>query len=64
MFKLNNFEYMEYMIEDYGLYCISKNLSDKTLKSYDQTLKLFALHLEYETLLFMDCNTYVLNNML
>lgn len=45
MSKLNNFEYM---IEDYGLYCTAKNLSQKTIISYDQTLKLFALYLENE----------------
>lgn len=45
MSKLNNFEYM---MEDYSLYCISKNLSQKTLKSYEQTLSLFALFLEKE----------------
>lgn len=45
MSKLNDFEYM---VEDYGLYCTSKNLSQKTLKSYDQTLKLFAMYLEKE----------------
>lgn len=30
------------------LYCTSKNLSPKTLSSYEQTLKLFALYLQNE----------------
>lgn len=43
--KINNFEYM---IEDYILYCTAKNLAQKTIVSYDKTLKLFALFLEKE----------------
>lgn len=43
--ELNNFEYM---IEDYSLYCTSKNLSQKTIISYDKTLQLFAMYLENE----------------
>lgn len=30
------------------LYCTSKNLAQKTLKSYEQSLKLFALYFEDE----------------
>ncbi|WP_232329056.1 MULTISPECIES: site-specific integrase [Metabacillus] len=30
------------------LYCDSKNLSRKTLSSYEQTLKLFLIYLEKE----------------
>lgn len=35
-------------IESFMLYCDSKNLSKKTLASYEQTLKLFVLFLENE----------------
>lgn len=37
-----------YYIEDFMLYCVSKNLSQKTMKSYEQTLKLFQLYMEKE----------------
>ena len=35
-------------IEDFLSYCQSKGLSQKTIFSYDQTLKLFAKYLEVE----------------
>jgi integrase/recombinase XerD len=36
----------EFQIENFTLYCTSKNLSKKTLASYEQTLKLLGLFLE------------------
>jgi integrase/recombinase XerD len=36
----------ELQIDNFMLYCASKNLSVKTMKSYEQTLKLFALYLQ------------------
>ena len=38
----------DYYIEDFMLYCVSKNLSKKTMKSYEQTLRLFQLYMEKE----------------
>lgn len=38
----------DYHIEDFMLYCVSKNLSQKTMRSYEQTLKLFQLYMETE----------------
>lgn len=38
----------DYYVEDFMLYCTSKNLSKKTMKSYEQTLKLFQLYMEDE----------------
>ncbi|EHQ90205.1 tyrosine-type recombinase/integrase [Desulfosporosinus youngiae] len=38
----------EASIEEFMLYCSSKNLSKKTIKSYEQTLNLFALYLKEE----------------
>lgn len=38
----------EYQIEEFMLYCTSKNLARKTLASYEQTLKLFSLFLSKE----------------
>ena len=38
----------DYYIEDFMLYCSAKNLSQKTMKSYEQTLKLFQLYMEKE----------------
>lgn len=38
----------DYYVEDFMLYCSSKNLSQKTMKSYEQTLKLFQLYMENE----------------
>ncbi|MDZ5609277.1 site-specific integrase [Bacillus pseudomycoides] len=35
----------ELQLDNFMLYCSSKNLSTKTLKSYDQTLKLFLLYM-------------------
>lgn len=40
---MSNFNYV---IEDYSLFCTSKNLSSKTIKSYERTLRLFAKYLE------------------
>lgn len=37
---------MEFHIDNFMLYCSSKNLSRKTLASYEQTLKLFTLFLK------------------
>ena len=45
MSKLTDFEFQ---IEDFMIYCISKNLSTKTTKSYEQTLKLFAMYMKDE----------------
>lgn len=39
---------MDYQIDSFMLYCDSKHLSKKTLASYEQTLKLFALYLKNE----------------
>ncbi|PEK08223.1 integrase [Bacillus toyonensis] len=38
----------EFQIENFMLYCTSKNLSVKTLKSYEQTLKLFSAYIKNE----------------
>lgn len=38
----------DYYVEDFMLYCSAKNLSQKTMKSYEQTLKLFQLYMENE----------------
>lgn len=35
----------EFQIENFMLYCTSKNLARKTLASYEQSLKLFAAYL-------------------
>lgn len=39
---------LEFLLEDFLIYCQSKNLSPKTLLSYEQTLKLFLLYLKNE----------------
>lgn len=39
---------LKFYIEDFMLYCSSKNLATKTMKSYEQTLKLFQMYLENE----------------
>ncbi|MGE7601285.1 tyrosine-type recombinase/integrase [Peribacillus sp. NPDC097675] len=39
---------LEFFLEDFLLYCQSKNLSLKTLASYEQSLKLFLLYLKNE----------------
>ena len=39
---------MDYLIEDFILYCMQKNLSVKTYSSYEQSLKLFELFLKEE----------------
>ncbi|GIM44537.1 hypothetical protein DNHGIG_00860 [Collibacillus ludicampi] len=39
---------IEFQIENFMLYCTSKNLSKKTLASYEQSLRLFAVYLERE----------------
>ena len=38
----------DYYVEDFMLYCSAKNLAIKTMKSYEQTLKLFQLYMEKE----------------
>lgn len=38
----------DYYIEDFMLYCSAKNLSIKTMKSYEQTLKLFQMYMNNE----------------
>lgn len=37
---------IEYQIDDFMFYCESKNLSKKTMGSYEATLRLFARYLE------------------
>ncbi|MEK4294036.1 tyrosine-type recombinase/integrase [Paenibacillus sp. FSL R5-0914] len=39
---------MQFQLDNFMLYCSSKNLSRKTLASYEQTLKLFMLYLKNE----------------
>ena len=39
---------LEFFLEDFLIYCQSKNLSPKTLSSYEQSLKLFMLYLKNE----------------
>lgn len=39
---------IDYLIEDFILYSMQKNLTTKTIKSYEQTLKLFQLFLKEE----------------
>lgn len=41
-------EQIDYDIDDFMNYCEVKNLSQKTVKSYEQTLRLFALYLKKE----------------
>ncbi|ASV69059.1 tyrosine-type recombinase/integrase [Cytobacillus kochii] len=36
---------LELQVDNFMLYCTSKNLSQKTLRSYEQTLRLFALYM-------------------
>jgi len=38
----------EFYVDSFMLYCTSKNLSRKTLTSYEQSLKLFAIYLKEE----------------
>ncbi|KEO83275.1 site-specific integrase [Tumebacillus flagellatus] len=38
----------EFQIDNFMLYCSSKNLSKKTLASYEQALKLFAFYAQKE----------------
>lgn len=38
----------EFQIENFMLYCSSKNLSRKTMASYEQALKLYCLYLKDE----------------
>lgn len=53
MAKLTKKQYQfDDYINDYMIYCVNKELSKKTLKSYESTLKLFAKYLEEE------CNIY------
>ena len=37
---------MDYEIDDFMSYCQSKALSKKSMRSYEQTLRLFAKYLE------------------
>ncbi|MEH6949640.1 tyrosine-type recombinase/integrase [Bacillus sp. JJ634] len=37
---------MELQLDNFMLYCSSKNLSKKTMRSYEQTLRLFVLYME------------------
>ena len=39
---------LEFFLEAFLIYCQSKNLSPKTLSSYEQSLKLFMLYLKNE----------------
>lgn len=41
-------EQIDYDIDDFMNYCEVKNLSKKTIASYEQTLRLFALYLKKE----------------
>jgi integrase/recombinase XerD len=43
VFVLTDFEFQ---VDNFMLFCSSKNLSRKTLASYEQTLKLFGIYLE------------------
>lgn len=45
MLKMTNFEFQ---LDNFMLYCESKNLSEKTLASYEQTLRLFQFYLTSE----------------
>lgn len=42
----------ELMIDEFMIYCESKNLSKKTMMSYEQTLRLFSKYLEEEIEIF------------
>lgn len=42
------FNEFEFQIDNFMLFCDSKNLSDKTKKSYEQTLRLFSVYLRNE----------------
>jgi integrase/recombinase XerD len=39
---------IEFQLDNFMLYCSSKNLSRKTLGSYEQTLKLFVAYMKNE----------------
>ena len=39
---------LEFYLEDFLLYCQSKNLSEKTISSYDQSIKLYLIYLKHE----------------
>lgn len=41
-------EKIDLQIDEFMIYCQSKNLSKKTMVSYEQTLKLLAKYLENE----------------
>ena len=41
-------EQIDYDIDDFITYCEVKNLSKKTISSYEQTLRLFAIYLKRE----------------
>lgn len=36
----------EFQLENFMLYCTSRNLARKTLSSYEQTLKLFGIYID------------------
>lgn len=40
---MNDFEFQ---LDNFMLYCSSKNIARKTLTSYEQTIKLFGKHLQ------------------
>lgn len=39
---------INFLIDEFMIYCESKNLSKKTMMSYEQTLRLFSKYLEEE----------------
>ena len=39
---------MEFQLDNFMIYCSSKNLSKKTMRSYEQTLRLFNLYMKEE----------------
>lgn len=40
------YDKVDYEIDDFMSYCASKGLSQKSMRSYEQTLRLFAKYLE------------------
>ncbi len=36
----------EFQIDNFMLYCSSRNLAKKTMRSYEQTLKFFGVYLQ------------------
>lgn len=39
---------LEFYLEDFLVYCQSKNLSPRTISSYEQSIKLFLVYLKDE----------------